>query len=577
MSTLVAEDIDSKASGRVLHTHADETFISKYIFSFDHKMIAIQYLFGGLFFLLMGGLMALMIRWQLAYPYEPIPIIGRILFPDNGGALRPEVYNMLFTLHGTIMVFFALTPIVTGTFGNFAIPLQIGARDMAMPWLNMLSFWFFLVGGLILLCSALAPGGAAAGGWTSYPPLSGRVAQPGLGQTLWILSLVFLGTSSLLGAINYIATTLTMRAKGMTLMRMPLTVWGLFFSAVLNLLFIPVIAAALILLLMDRLLGTQFFGASGGSTPLLFQHLFWFFGHPEVYILILPVWGVVSDLLSVFSRKPAFGYKATVYSMLMITIVSGIVWGHHMYTAGINPALSKAFMSLTMLVSIPSAIFFLNWLATLWRGSIHFTTPMLFSMGVVFVFSLGGLTGIFNAAETLDIFLHDTYFVVGHFHLTLAASVLLGVMAGLYFWFPKMFGRSLNETLGKIHFAVSFVSVVFIFVMMLYLGSHGMMRRIAAIGKYEYLTPFQPVNVMISYGVMVFGLVQLVFIYNFISSLFWGKKAGVNPWNATTLEWIVPSPPPHGNFGAELPVVYRGAHEYSMPGAAEDYTLQTQA
>lgn len=559
------------------HTgHEELSFIRKYIFSLDHKVIAIQYLIGGLTFLLIGGLMALLIRWQLARPNEPVPIVGSILFADGNGAIKPEIYNTLFTLHGTIMVFFALTPIVIGAFGNFAIPLQVGARDMAMPLLNLLSFWVYFLGSVILLGSLFVTGGAAGAGWTAYPPLSGLKASPGLGQTLWILGLVLNGTSSLLGAINYIATTITMRSPGMTLFRMPLTVWGLFFSAVLNLLFVPVVAAALVLLLMDRVGQTQFFTPDAGSTPLLFQHLFWFFGHPEVYILILPVWGLVSDLLSVFARKPAFGYRATVFSMLSITAISGIVWGHHMYTAGMSPKLSKVFMSLTMMVSIPSAIFFLNWLATLWRGSIRFATPMLFSLGVVVVFSLGGLTGIFNAAETLDIYLHDTYFVVGHFHLTLAASVLLGGFAGIYYWFPKMFGRHMNEMLGKIHFLVSFVSVIAIFGLMMYLGANGMMRRVADVSRYEFLKPVAYLNVLISVLVLIFGIVQGLFVFNFVYSLFWGARAVENPWQAASLEWTIASPPPHGNFGDALPEVHHGPHEYSRPDCDKDWLMQTE-
>ena len=553
-----------------------QSFISKYIFSFDHKVIAVQYLIGGLFFLMVGGSMAMLLRWQLAMPHEPVPLIGKMLF-GAAGSIEFNAYNTLFTLHGTIMVFLAVTPIVFGTFGNFAIPLQVGARDMAIPSLNMLSFWSYVTGGVILMSSLLLSTGAPMAGWTSYPPLSGPIMSPGWGQTFWILALVFIGSSSLMGAINYIATVLAMRTRGMTFDRLPLTVWGLFFSAILNLLFIPVVAAALILLLMDRVGGTHFFTADGGSTPLLFQHLFWFFGHPEVYILILPIWGLVSDLLSVFSRKPAFGYKGTVYAMTAITIVSGIVWGHHMYTAGMSPRLSKIFMGLTMLVSIPSAVFFLNWLGTLWRGSIRFTTPMLFCLGVVFVFSLGGLTGIFNAAETLDVYLHDTYFVIGHFHMTLAASVLLGGFAGIYYWFPKMSGRSMIVWMGNVHCVLSTLLVLFIFSTMMYLGSHGMLRRSCDYSQYEYLKPVLHWNKTISHAVFAFGAVQLLFAFNFIYSLFWGRKSVQNPWEATTLEWAVPSPPPHGNFGDHLPLVSRGPHEYSLPGDARGYAMQHDA
>ncbi|HLX64662.1 MAG TPA: cbb3-type cytochrome c oxidase subunit I [Planctomycetota bacterium] len=553
-----------------------QSFVSKYIFPLDHKTIGIQYLFAGLFFLFTGGFMVLLIRWQLAAPNQPLPMVGTLFFGGKGSVL-PEQYNSLFTLHGTIMVFFAVTPMLIGAFGNFLIPLQIGARDMAMPRLNMLSFWMLVAGGIIMLASMIAPGGPASAGWTSYPPLSGPAMSKGHGQTFWILGLTLNGTSSLMGAINYIATIMTMRTKGMTLFRMPLTIWGLLFSAVLNLLFIPVVAAALIMLLMDRVAGTAFFAPFGGSTPLLFQHLFWFFGHPEVYILILPIWGIVSDLLSIFSRKPAFGYKATVYSMMAITAISGVVWGHHMYTAGMSPKLSRIFMTLTVTVSIPSSIFFLNWLATLWRGSIRFTSPMLAAMGVVLVFSLGGLTGIFNAAETLDVYLHDTYFVVGHFHMTLAASVLLGGYGAIYFWFPKMFGRQMNEPLAKVHVILSFLLIMFVFNTMMYLGGHGMPRRYADPTKYEFLKPYQYLNVAISHGVLALALVQILFAYNFVNSIFRGKKAEVNPWEAASLEWTVPSPPPHGNFGERLPVVARGPHEYSLPDDARGWIPQAQS
>lgn len=555
--------------------HATESFLSKYVFPLDHKRIGIQYLFAALFFLLIGGLMALLIRFQLAYPNQPVPIVGSLLFNANKGAIDFKMYNMLFTLHGTIMIFFAITPLIGGAFGNFLIPLQIGARDMAMPRVNMLSFWMLFVGGIIMVASIFAPGESFGGGWTSYPPLSGPKMSPGWGQTFWVLGLTLNGTSSLMGAINYIATILTMRTKGMTLFRMPLTIWGMFFAAVLNLLFIPVVAAALIMLLMDRVAMTNFFGPEGGSTPLLFQHLFWFFGHPEVYILILPVWGIVCDLLSTFARKPAFGYKATVYSMLVITAISGVVWGHHMYTAGMSPTLSRVFMTLTVMVGIPSSIFFLNWLATLWRGSIRFTSPMVACLGVVLVFSLGGLTGVFNAAESLDIYLHGTYFVVGHFHMTLAASVLLGGFAAIYFWFPKMFGRMLDERLGIVHLVLSFLIIMFMFNAMMYMGAHGMPRRVADLNKYPYLDGVKPLNVGITHSLILFGVVQLLFIFNFFWSLFKGKPAGANPWDAATLEWTVASPPVHGNFGEHLPVVTRGPHEYGAPESGTvDYVMQ---
>ncbi|MFL5785917.1 MAG: cbb3-type cytochrome c oxidase subunit I, partial [Bacteriovoracaceae bacterium] len=418
------------------HIHdAPKSFWSKYVFSFDHKVIGKQFLWYGIFFLMVGGLMALLIRWTLAYPGVPFPVIGHLLFPHTGGVVPPDTYAMLFTMHGTIMIFFAITPILTGAFGNFCIPLLIGARDMIFPTLNMLSFWFSMASGIVLLASLCLPMGAAAGGWTSYPTLSTNIGQPGLGQTLWLLSLFLFGISSTMGAVNYITTVITLRAPGMDYFKMPLTVWGLWLTAILNAIFVPVLGAGMLLLIFDRVFGTTFFLAgaaavSGRGDPVLFQHVFWIFGHPEVYILILPAWGIVSDLLAFFSRKPAFGYKMTALSLTTITVLSTVVYGHHMFTTRMSPLLTQSFMTLTMLISIPSAIFFANWLGTLWKGSIRFTSPMLFSMGVVFVFGLGGLTGLHLATVSTDLYLHDTYFVVGHFHYTMAASVLLGGFAG---------------------------------------------------------------------------------------------------------------------------------------------------
>ena len=389
----------------------------------------------------------MLIRWQLAYPEQPLPwyLLGNLFY--EGGLMTPDHYNVLFTMHGTIMIFWAITPMLIGAFGNFIIPLQIGAPDMAFPRLNMISFWTMFLASIVLLASYLLPEGAAAGGWTSYPPLSTPVGGiAGEGQTLWTLALTLAGTSTLMGAINYIITVVRMRAPGMTYFKMPLSVWGLWLTSIMNAIFVPIIAAGLILLLLDRTIGTQFFIAGGlatveGGDPLLYQHVFWIFGHPEVYILILPAWGIVSELLSVFSRKPAFGAKVTVICMCTIVVLSSIVWGHHMYTTGMSPLLGKAFMFLTLLISIPSSIFFLNWLGTLWRGNLHFDPPMLFAMGVIWVFGLGGLTGLYNATVTSDIYLHDTMFVVGHFHYTMAASVLFGGLAAIYFWFPKMFNK----------------------------------------------------------------------------------------------------------------------------------------
>jgi len=465
------------------HIHpAPKTFLSKYVFSFDHKVIGKQFLWYGIFFLGVGGMMALLIRWTLAFPGEAFPVLGPLLFPDNGGVVPPDTYAMLFTMHGTIMIFYAITPILIGAFGNFCIPLMIGARDMVFPTLNMLSFWLAVLSAVLLLAGLVTPLGAAAGGWTSYPTLSTLIGSPGVGQTLWALALFVVGISSIMGAINYITTVIVLRAPGMGYFDMPLTVWGLWLTAILNAIFLPVLGAGLLLLIFDRVFGTTFFLAgaaatSGTGDPILFQHVFWIFGHPEVYILILPAWGIVSDLLSFFARKPAFGAKSTALSMTAITILSTVVYGHHMYTTSMSPLLTQTFMALTMTISIPSAIFFANWLGTIWKGSIRFSTPMLFSLGVVFVFGLGGLTGLYLATVTVDFYLHDTYFVVGHFHYTMAASVLLGGFAGTYFWMPKMFGKMMNEFWGKVHFWITMVGLNGLFTGMMVVGYAGMHRH----------------------------------------------------------------------------------------------------
>ena len=560
---------------------APTTFLSKYVFSFDHKVIAKQFLWYGIAFLGIGGMMALLIRWTLAFPGEPFPVLGAILFPGNGGVVPPDTYAMLFTLHGTIMIFFAITPILIGAFGNYCIPLMIGARDMVFPTLNMLSFWLAFLSAIFLLASLVTPLGGAAGGWTSYPTLSTLIGSPGIGQTLWCLSLFILGVSSTMGAVNYIATIITLRAPGMGYFDMPLTVWGLWLTAVLNAIFLPVLGAGLILLTMDRVFGTTFFLAgaaatSGSGDPVLFQHVFWIFGHPEVYILILPAWGIVSDLLSFFARKPAFGAKATALAMTTITILSTLVYGHHMYSTQMSPLLTQSFMMLTMTISIPSAVFFANWLGTLWKGSIRFTSPMLFSLGVVFVFGLGGLTGLYLATVTTDLYLHDTYFVVGHFHYTMAASVLLGGFAATYFWFPKMYGRMMNECLAKWHFWISMIGLNGIFMGMMVIGHAGMHRRIYNPFVYEFLANLKDLNMIITISALIMGGGQLIFVYNFVHSMFKGPIASANPWEVGTLEWTIPSPAPHYNF-AEIPVVKCGPHEFGNPHlVGRDFQYQTE-
>ena len=567
------------------HIHdAPTSFWSKYVFSFDHKVIGKQFLWFGLFWLVVGGLMSVMIRWTLAYPGVSFPIIGHLLFPHSNGVVPPDSYAMLFTMHGTIMIFFAITPILIGAFGNFCIPLMIGARDMIFPTLNMLSFWFVMAAGVLLLFSLCLPLGGAAGGWTSYPTLSTNLGQPGLGQTLWTLSIFLFGVSSTMGAINYITTVITLRAPGMDYFKMPLTVWGLWLTAVLNAIFVPVLGAGLLLLTFDRVFGTTFFLAgaaatSGKGDPILFQHVFWIFGHPEVYILILPAWGITSDLLSFFSRKPAFGYKMTALCLSTITVLSTVVYGHHMYTTQMSPLLTQSFMTLTMLISIPSAIFFANWLGTLWKGSIRFTSPMLFSLGVVFVFGLGGLTGLYLASTSIDLYLHDTYFVVGHFHYTMAASVLLGGFAGIYFWMPKMYGRMMNETLGKWHFWLTMIPINGIFTGMMLVGYAGMHRRLYNPFIYEFMHKLIPINNFITYCAIFAGLAQIIFFYNFFKTIFAKNypAAEANPWEVGTLEWGIPSPAPHYNF-KDIPHVKCGPHEFGNPNltTGRDYQYQTE-
>lgn len=566
------------------HIHEEpKTFLSKYVFSYDHKVIGKQFLWYGIFFLGVGGIMALMIRWTLAFPGEAFPLIGQFLFPSTNGVIPPDTYAMLFTMHGTIMIFYAITPILIGAFGNFLIPLQIGARDMVFPLLNMLSFWLAFVSAVILFGSLFIPMGAAAGGWTSYPTLSTLLGSPGHGQTLWTLALFILGVSSTMGAVNYITTIIVLRAPGMGYFDMPLSIWGLGLTAILNAIFLPVLGAGLLLLLFDRVFGTTFFLAGAAATtgtgdPVLYQHVFWIFGHPEVYILILPAWGIVSDLLAFFSRKPAFGAKATALSMTSITILSTLVYGHHMYTTQMSPLLTQTFMTLTMTISIPSAIFFTNWLGTIWKGSIKFPTPMVFSLGVVFVFGLGGLTGLYLATVTTDLYLHDTYFVVGHFHYTMAASVLLGGYAAIYFWMPKMFGKMLNETLGHIHFWLTFLGLNGVFMGMMIVGYGGMHRRIYNPFVYEFLEKLIPINTFVTWSAILMGLAQLFFVYNFVHTIFFKKeKASDNPWEVGTLEWTIPSPAPVYNF-KEIPVVKCGPHELGNPHLTgeRDFQYQTE-
>ncbi len=568
------------ATSEVVHAHAaPQGFIRKYIFSLDHKVIGIQYFFLALTAVWVGMILSLFMRIHLIWPDANLPLIGHI---------QPEAYLSLLTMHGTIMVFFVLTTAPQGGFGNYFLPIQIGAPDMAFPVLNMLSFWTTFVAFVVMLASFFVAGGAPLHGWTGYPPLSAVQSTgpgEGLGADLWITSIAIFCAASLMGALNFITTTLDLRAKGMTLMRMPLTVWSWFITAILGLLAFGVLLSAGILLLMDRNLGTSFFlpvivvngqllGHKGGS-PLLWQHLFWFFGHPEVYIAILPGMGVASQVLSTFARKPIFGYRAMVYAMLAIGFLGFMVWGHHMFMSGMSPYSAFAFSLLTMAIGVPSAIKTFNWLGTIYKSRVRFFTPMLFAIGFVSLFVSGGLSGPFLAQPTLDIPLHDTYFVVGHFHLIMGVAAIFGIFAATYYWFPKMFGRMMNEPMGKIHFWITFIGTYAIFMPMHYLGMAGHPRRYSQLTEVAYLHPLIPVQRFMTYAAFITIGAQLIFVFNLFWSMYKGAKASDNPWDATTLEWSTATPPPHDNFGGHTPVVHNGPYEYGVPGAARDFVMQT--
>ena len=559
--------------------HHHTSFWGK-IFSLDHKVIGKQFLAMSLFMMILGGFLAVVLRWQLAWPEEQIPFMKWVPEPFMfDGYMGADFYNMAFTMHATIMVFFVVMGILIGAFGNFLIPLMIGARDMAFPVLNMLSFWVSAVAGVLMLAGFVVPGGHAAAGWTSYAPLSSVPAYTGVewGQNLWIISLLVLGISSMMGSINYITTIINMRAPGLKMTRLPLTVWSLFITAILLLLALPVLTSALGMLLFDRMLGTYFFLPEGGGQPILWQHLFWFFGHPEVYIMILPAMGIASDILANFSRKPIFGYTSMWLAMSAIAFLGFIVWGHHMFQSGMNPALGTTFMITTMVIAVPSAIKTFNWLGTLWKGNIHFTTPMLHALAFVSMFVIGGLSGIYMANTPVDIFIHDTYFIVAHIHYVLFGGSLFAIFGGLHYWYPKMFGRMMSESLGKIHFVLTFIFFNATFFPMHILGVGGHMRRVYNPVVYDFLKDLQGINVFITISAVLLGISQLVLVVNFFWSMFKGKVAENNPWKANSLEWAAPSPPPHGNFGETIPTVYRGPYEYSVPGAKEDYLPQHQA
>ncbi|HEV2387080.1 MAG TPA: cbb3-type cytochrome c oxidase subunit I [Candidatus Acidoferrales bacterium] len=567
------------------HTEAPRSFIRRWVFATDHKVIGLQYWFLSLAAVSVGMVLSWLFRTHLAWPNAAIP--------GFGGVMKPEQYLALVTMHGTLMIFFVLTVAPQSGFGNYFLPIQIGADDMAFPRINMLSFWTTFVGFLVMMAAFVVSGGAPINGWTSYPPLSavGQVSGPGqgMGETLWVVSIALFCGASLMTALNFIATTIELRARGMSLMRMPLTVWGWFVTAVLGLLAFGVLLAACILLLLDRLAYTSFFipsalvfsdtqpalGHAGGS-PLLWQHLFWFFGHPEVYIAILPGMGITSHVLSTFSRKPIFGYKAMAYSLCAIAFLSFTVWGHHMFISGMSPYSALAFSFLTLIIGVPSAIKTFNWLGTLWGAKIQFTTAMLFAIGFVSMFVTGGVTGLFLAQPAVDLPLHDTLFVVAHFHLVMGVAAIFGIFAGTYYWFPKMFGRKMNETLGKAHFWFTFVGAYLIFMPMHWLGIVGSLRRYADASAAPFLQPLEPVQHFITIAAFITGAGQLLFYWNFFWSIGHGEKVDRNPWHATTLEWTVPSPPPHGNF-AEYPQIYRGPYEYAVPGYRDDYIPQDLA
>jgi cytochrome c oxidase subunit I len=580
-------------SSPVVHPahHAPTGFIRRYIFSLDHKVIGIQYYFLAVFSVFLGMALSVLMRFHMVYPDAKVSLFEK-LWPTGapGGIMTPELYLSLMTMHGTIMVFFVLTTAPQSGFGNYFLPIQIGAEDMAFPVLNMLSFWTTFLALIVMVAAFFVPGGAPLAGWTAYPPLSavGPLSGPGegMGQTLWIISIAIFSGASLMGAINFIATIIDLRARGLSMMRLPLTCWSWFVTAILGLLGFAVLLAAGVLLLLDRLAGTSFFLPAGllindqilnhkGGSPLLWQHLFWFFGHPEVYIAILPGMGVASQLLSTFSRKPIFGYRAMVYAILGIGFLGFFVWGHHMFMSGMNPYSAFAFSILTMSIGVPSAIKTFNWIGTLWGGRIQFTSAMLFALGFVSLFVTGGISGIFLGQPALDLYFHDTYFVVGHFHMIMGVAAIFGMFAGTFYWFPKVTGRFMNETLGKIHFYLTFIGVYCIFTPMHFLGIAGNPRRYADFTNFDFMGKLMPVHTFMTHAAIATMVVQFIFLFNLFWSIKKGKPAPINPWNATTLEWTIPSPPPFDNFAGKHPVVNHGPYEYSVPGAPKDYIMQS--
>jgi cytochrome c oxidase subunit 1 len=570
------------------HHHKD-TFITKYIFSIDHKMIAKQYLLTGIFMGIIGVLLSLLFRLQLAWPEQSFKILNFILGDTYapGGIITNDKYLAMVTIHGTIMVFFVLTAALSGTFSNLLIPLQLGARDMASGFLNMVSYWLFFLSSIIMVSSLFIESGPASAGWTIYPPLSAlpeAIPGSGLGMTLWLVSMAIFIAGSLLGSLNYIVTVINLRTKGMSMDRMPLTIWAFFVTAIIGVISFPVLFSAALLLIFDRSFGTSFFLSDiyiagevlhyQGGSPVLFEHLFWFLGHPEVYIILLPALGITSEVIATNSRKPIFGYRAMIASILAIAFLSTIVWGHHMFMSGMNPFLGSVFTFTTLLIAIPSAVKAFNYITTLWKGNLQLNPAMLFSIGLVSTFITGGLTGIILGDSTLDINVHDTYFVVAHFHLVMGISALYGMFAGIYHWFPKMFGRMLNKNLGYIHFWVTAICAYGVFFPMHFIGMAGLPRRYYTNTAFPLFDELQNVNVIITIFALVGGAFQLVFLYNFFSSIFYGKRSVQNPWKSNTLEWTAPVKHIHGNWDGAIPHVYRWPYDYSKPGHEDDFVPQ---
>ncbi len=591
LENLQNEPIDVSDLHQEEHEHHEGNFWTKYVFSTDHKVISKQFLITGIFWAIIGGLLSVIFRIQLGFPEADLSWIQPILggWIDDQGKMSQEFYLAAVTMHGTIMVFFVLTAGLSGTFSNLLIPLQIGARDMASGFMNMLSYWFFFISSVIMFISLFISTGPASGGWVIYPPLSALPqAMPGsgLGMTLWLISMAIFIASMLMAGINYISTVINLRTQGMSFFRMPLTIWAFFITAIIGLLSFPVLLSAALLLVFDRSFGTSFFlseiyiGGEAlhnvGGSPILFQHLFWFLGHPEVYIVMLPALGITSEIIATNSRKPIFGYHAMIMSLVGIAFLSFIVWAHHMFVSGMNPFLGTVFMILTLIIAVPSAIKVFNYITTLWRGNIVFTPAMLFSIGLVSMFISGGITGIVLGNTALDIQLHDTYFVVAHFHIVMGVAAFFGTLAGVYHWFPKMFGRMMNNTLGYIHFWLSFVGAYLIFFPMHYMGIAGYPRRYYSFTNFDFTSNFVDLNYVISIAAVVTVGVQFIFIFNFFFSIFKGKIAPTNPWRSNTLEWTTPVKIGHGNWPGAIPTVYRWPYDYSKPGAEEDFIPQNR-